>query len=478
MAVIPPDAGVHIRTQTDPGQVQALAPVRGIPAGLPEFQPGQAFTARIQEVLPDATYKALVAGKQLTLQLPEGANPGDVLELTVVDRTPRTVIARRTEGQATPAQVDARPYQYARISNTGQLIGRLLTPEGETPPPATLNRGQPLVAQPPGTGVELAPALQKAVSQSGLFYEAHQAQWVAGERNLASLRAEPQGTLPTLPRPAPPGLPANTAESLVAQSRAPAGASESLYIPGRAPAGTTESLYVPNRIQTVATEFLYAPNRPLAGATGSQYAPSSPLAGATDSLYAANHPAAGTAAEPPGAPPQAHTTATRGETVVQVRPESVIRPGEPSLARADGQTQTTAAGTAQASTAPNVPDAIRNIVQQQLDAVATQRLAWHGEVWPGQSVDWAIQRDTVEDRDPGSTEPGEAPPWSTSLRLTMPRLGTVDAVLQLSGNRLRVRLATASADSANDLRQQTTRLTTTLSEAGLEVQSVEVRHEE
>ncbi|MBU1237175.1 MAG: flagellar hook-length control protein FliK [Gammaproteobacteria bacterium] len=464
MAVIPPDAGVHIRTQTDPGQVQALAPVRGIPAGLPEFQPGQAFTARIQEVLPDATYKALVAGKQLTLQLPEGANPGDVLELTVVDRTPRTVIARRTEGQPTPSQVDAKPYQYARISDTGQLIGRLLTAEGKTPPPAALNRGQPLVAQPPGTGVELAPALQKAVSQSGLFYEAHQAQWVAGERNLASLRAEPQGTLPAAPRPAPLGLPASTAESLVAQNRAPTGATESLYVPNRTPTGTTE--------------FLYAPNRPFAGATGSLYASSSPFAGAAESLYAPNRPPAGTAAEPPGALQQSNAAAARGEPVVQARPESVVRPGEPSLARGEGQTQATAANAAQANTTPNVPDAIRNIVQQQLDAVATQRLAWHGEVWPGQSVDWAIQRDSIEDRDPGATEAGEAPRWSTSLRLTMPRLGTVDAVLQLSGNRLRVRLATTSADAANDLRQQTAGLTNTLSEAGLEVRSVEVRHEE
>ena len=77
MAVIPTDAGVRMRTQSDPGQLQALAPIRGVPAGLPEFQPGQTFSARIQELLPDNTYKALVAGRQLTLQLPEGASPGD-----------------------------------------------------------------------------------------------------------------------------------------------------------------------------------------------------------------------------------------------------------------------------------------------------------------------------------------------------------------------------------------------------------------
>jgi len=388
MAVIPPDAGVRMRTQTDPGQLQALAPVRGIPADLPEFQPGQTFTARIQELLPDNTYKALVAGRQLTLQLPEGADPGDVLELTVVDRSAKTVIARRTEGEPPPAQVDARPYPYARISDAGRLIGRLLPAEGEPPPAAALNRGQPLVAQPPASGAELAPALQKAVSQSGLFYEAHQAQWVVGERSLASLRAEPQGQLPAPPRMQAPG-------------------------PASAPAGGTESAL-----------------------------------------------AAG----------QAGPESTRGEASAPNRPEAMGRPPEKAPARTESQTQAASAAT------PSVPDSIRAIVQQQLDAVATQRLAWHGEVWPGQLVDWAIQRDLIDEREAGTPDPFEGPVWSTTLRLTLPRLGTIDAILQLSGGRLRIRLA-AGAEAAGDLRQQAAGLTDALAGAGLNVQALDIRHE-
>ena len=368
-----------MRTHADPGQLQALAPVRGVPAGLPEFQPGQAFTARIQEVLPDNTYKALVAGRQLTLQLPEGASPGDTLELTVVDRSAQTLIARRADGQANPALVDARPYAYSRISDAGRMIGRLLPAEGETPQPAALNRGQPLLAQAPTTGAALAPALQRAVSQSGLFYEAHQAQWVAGERALTSLRAEPQGQLPP-------------------------------------------------------------PIRPTSA---------NPTPGGQEAQAANTQTAAGRA-EPSG------------------------RPAEPS-ARVDNQPQA-ASGTASQQQPPTIPDSIRNIVQQQLDAVATQRLAWHGDVWPGQTVDWAIQRDAVEDRDAAYTASTEAPRWSTSLRLTLPRLGTVDAVLQLTGGRLSIRLA-ADADAAGNLRQQAGNLNDALTGAGLNVQSLEIRDE-
>lgn len=398
MAVIPPDAGIRMRTQADPGQLQALAPVRGIPAGLPEFQPGQAFTARIQEVLPDNTYKALVAGRQLTLQLPEGADPGDVLELTVVDRTPHTVIARRAEGQATPGQVDARPYPYARISDAGRLIGQLLPAEGEAPPPAALSRGQPVLAQPPATGAQLASALRNAVSQSGLFYEAHQAQWVAGERALTSLRAEPQGQLPIASRP------------------------------------------------TTAVAHGLTAGGPASGT--------------------------GSGAQPAGIP---SPDTSRVEAGIATRAEFAGRVQDSPAGRGDAQAPG-AGGSAQQGSAASVPDGIRSIVQQQLDAVATQRLAWHGEVWPGQTIDWAIQRDTVDDRDAAAAETAEVPRWSTSLRLTLPRLGTVDAVVQLAGDRLRIRLA-ADEDAAGSLRQQAANLTDSMANAGLAVQSLEIRHE-
>jgi hypothetical protein len=379
-----------MRTQTDAGPLNALTPVRGVPSDLPEFQLGQTFSARIQEVLPDNTYKALVAGRQLTLQLPEGASPGDTLELTVVDRTTKLLIAQRAEGQ-TNAAIDARSYQYSRISDAGRLIGQLLPPEGEAPQPAALNRGQPVLAQPPSSGTDLASSLQKAVSQSGLFYEAHQAQWVAGDRPLASLRAEPQGQLPAMARP-PSAL--------------------SVPIPGEASASETQ------------------------GATGA-----------------------------------------RPESAAQLHQGATGRPDQAgSSPSAQNSVGTEHASTQSGSTTPTVPDGIRPLVQQQLDAVATQRLAWSGEVWPGQSMDWTIERELIEERE-ATVESGDPLQWSTSLRLTMPRLGTVGATLQLSGDKLRLRLTTDDDHAASDLRLQAPALTQALASAGLTLQAVDIRNE-
>jgi hypothetical protein len=430
MAVIPPDAGLRMRTQADlVGHIQSLAPVRGIPADLPEFQAGQSFTARIQEVLPDNTYKALIAGRELTLQLPEGASPGDLLELTVVDRTTRMLIAKRAESQPAPTQAETRPYQFSKISDAGRLIGQLLPAEGEAPPPAALNRGQPVVSQPPATGRELAPALQKAVTQSGVFYEAHQAQWVAGQRTLTSLRTEPQGQLPVMLRPT---ATATTPSGAMPNERAMSAAIADFETAGFKASG-------------------------LEGAARSA-TPSATTTEATRERALAAGPRTDTPA-----------TNARSETGGRVA-DTATHSGESHAASA-------ATGAGQQSPSLSVPEGIRSIVQQQLDAVATQRLAWHGEVWPGQSMDWTIQRDQIEERDANAGESGETQRWNTSLRLTMPRLGTIDAILQLSGNRLRIRLATTDVDAANDLQRQGANLTESLSKSGVSVQSLEVRHE-
>ncbi len=359
MVLVPPDAAIRLRAQVESelrAPVQPLQPLRGIPGELPAMQRGQTFTAQIREVLPDNTYRALVAGKQLTLQLPEGAKAGDELELVVVDRAGRVIIARQAEGGNTPAGSSA-PYPFAKFSAAARLIGQLLPAEGEAPPPALLNRGQPLLAQPPqaqNAAALLASALGKAVAQSGLFYEAHQAQWVNGRLPLAQLLQEPQGQ-----RSAPAAFQHAAAEKVGAGGTAPAGA----------------------------------------------------LRG------------------PETAAPAA------------------VRP---------------------------VPDDLRALVQQQLEAAATSRMVWHGEVWPRQSLDWEIEWNG--ERAPDGSGDEEAR-WRTALSLTTPRLGRVDADLRLAANGVRVVLATPSDSSANDLRAAAPALVEALSAAGVPLLDLKVRFE-
>lgn len=365
MALIPPDAGVRMRMQTEASLVQPLAPAHEIPSDLPELKPGQNFTARIQEVLPNNSYQALVAGKQLTLQLPEGAKPGDQLDLVVIDRSPKVVIARQVEGGNAAAAGNAGPYPFAQLSSAARLISQLLPAEGETAAPAQLNRGQPLLAQPPqgaGAAAQLAPALARAITQSGLFYEAHQAQWVGGQRPLAQLLEEPQGQ-----RSAPAAFRLAAAESAAA-----------------------------------------------------------------------------------GIPPA--TPAPAGE--------------------AKGMGQVTQAA-ASASLVAQVPDELRPLVQQQLEAAAAQRMVWHGEVWPRQTLELEIQRDREREAD-GRVATDED--WSTTLSLTTPRLGRIDARLRLGGGGVRIALAASDEASAAGLRNAAPQLAAALEAAGLPLLNFQVQH--
>ena len=374
MALIPPDAGLRMRLQNEANLVQPLAPVNELPSDLPDIQVGQTFLARIQEGLPENTYRALVAGKMVTLQLPEGAKAGDSLELVLIDRTPKTLIAQRLD-TASGTGATAEPYPYANLSRAGQMIARLLLPEGEAPQPAPLSRGQALLAQGPVTADRLASALSKAVSSSGLFYESHQAQWVTGKRSLESIQAEPQGQL----RPQTPlhgNLPSSPA--------------------------TTTALDQPTRS--------------------------------------------------PVNPPSTTNTATTGE-----------RPAE------TGNGQTTPTNQA-------IPESLRPLVQQQLDALGTQRLAWHGEIWPGQVMDWQIEQERTNEHD-GRGDTTADKPWTTTLRLQLPKLGTIDANLRLTSTGLQLQLATASNQTATDLRGESATLATALGEAGLRLLSLEIRDE-
>ncbi|MFA7281222.1 MAG: flagellar hook-length control protein FliK, partial [Sterolibacterium sp.] len=62
---------------------------------------------------------------------------------------------------------------------------------------------------------------------------------------------------------------------------------------------------------------------------------------------------------------------------------------------------------------------------------------------------------------------GEAEPWSTTLRLTTPRLGEVEAALRLGANGVHIALISPSDSSVSDLRNGAPKLEQALSAAGV-----------
>ena len=200
--MIPPDVASSLRlVSPDPHalpsqQTQPVATAQRIADVLSNAVPGQRILAEIQALLPNGTYRAVVAQRDVTLALPFSAKPGDTLELEVTESDGKLTLAFVTN-RSDSAAAKALPESVATsLSPTGKLIGDLMgkiEAEGKRAPATPLNGTQPLVESMPKTAADLVPILKQALSESGMFYEAHQARWAAGELSTESLKQEPQG---------------------------------------------------------------------------------------------------------------------------------------------------------------------------------------------------------------------------------------------------------------------------------------------
>lgn len=149
------------------------------------FEPGQKFQAMVQAQVAPGIFKVQVGEQLLQLQLPGNIRSGDTINLQVVSLLPRLTF--NMVASANPLSTADQLSATARLlsSLTQQPLQRSFVPTISNTPLWTGTTGFPDTA-------ELAGKLHQALSQSGLFYESHQAQWLAGSRNTAQLMQEPQ----------------------------------------------------------------------------------------------------------------------------------------------------------------------------------------------------------------------------------------------------------------------------------------------
>lgn len=351
--MIRPEIATRIQPSADLA-LRPAPPAQEITDKLPGLVAGQRLLAEIQSLMPNGTYRALINQRSVTLALPFAAKSGDAIELEVAESDGKLTLAvlARAGSDASKAGGEAA----TSLSRTGQLISDLLTGSRDGKAPAAalpLNGNRPIAAAPPSNGQALVPLLKQALIQSGMFYEAHQAEWVEGRYSKAQLLQEPQGKL--------------------------------------APASTAAQ----------------------------------------------------------GAP------ATAGAPL-------------PSPASATSQSAQAAAPSQAAQ--PVAPQA-QALVQQQLEAFASQNFSWQGQIWPGQQLDWEIEKQ-ADGRASDDDSPGEK--WQTRLRLTLPRLGEVDARLHIEGQQLTLTVIAGDAQTRALLRREAANLHSQLEQAGLDLASLAI----
>ena len=277
-----------------------------------------------------------IDGQTVAMRLPQQTAVGDKLQLRFSGHMPQPVFLLETpETAATDAP---------QLSKTARMLSDIMqsVPERTLP---TVSSPAPLLIQPTAVPAELALALRTTLVRSGLFYESHLANWIAGQDSLDGLMQEPQ-------------------------------------------------------------------NRQVAEAARS----ASALA-LTDAKGAA----------------------------------------EPKLA-----------------------NPVHTLLTQQLQVLESPHLAWRGELWPGQTLEWQIKQGI----DPEQGSPNDAVAqeeeagWESRLKLTLPQLGTLNVHIKLDANQaFSIRMVRDQAGTAPLLQENQPQLIEQLTAAGCTLQSFKVEHD-
>ncbi|WMD22595.1 flagellar hook-length control protein FliK [Achromobacter seleniivolatilans] len=151
----------------------------------------------------------------------------------------------------------------------------------------------------------------------------------------------------------------------------------------------------------------------------------------------------------------------------------------PSRGRADSSAPSRAGGAdapsgsgSSGTPAPGTPVAgihqdLTVLVRQQLDVLANQALTWQGEAWPGTPMEWEVEREPY-----GGDPDSAVPTWATRLKLDLPRLGLVDARLNLAGDQIVLQLV--APHSAAEINDSSDQLRARLLAAGLTLSNLAV----
>ncbi|WP_408165734.1 flagellar hook-length control protein FliK [Herbaspirillum rhizosphaerae] len=117
------------------------------------------------------------------------------------------------------------------------------------------------------------------------------------------------------------------------------------------------------------------------------------------------------------------------------------------------------------------------IINLQLNALEQQRLAWHGEVWPGQHMEWEVNRDTSESPQQNEPDSGPTPSWHSVVRFNFANLGSVSASIHLIGQQIHMQVRTDSDVTAAALRANGSMLSDAMAAAGSSLDSLIVKRD-
>jgi hypothetical protein len=128
----------------------------------------------------------------------------------------------------------------------------------------------------------------------------------------------------------------------------------------------------------------------------------------------------------------------------------------------------------QPQTIPTIELEAARLINQQLATLEHQRVTWHGELWPGQPMEWEVSEDAPQKDGDGAPQGS----WTSTVRFELPLLGPISATIRLSGDRVQVQANTASEAVASVLRAHGGELADALASVGSPLDLLTVKRNE
>lgn len=403
---------------------------------------GQAVPGQILAQMNDGSYLVRVAGNAARMALPPGVQVGTEVPLTVIAAQPRPVFQFGQTASGQPALY----YPEAMPHGAEAEAAARAPAQPASAATVTLSRaGTDSAAHPPAAAALPGAALPGAAD-------------AADAAGPAAARPGPAGT--TGSGAAAPHQPSLGAALLARAPLTPAG-----DLPALDPRSPPAELSAAAR--QLAAVLKSAPSLP----------------GTPVLLHGKTPLVEGGAPEPARLAGQLRDTLAHSGLFYESHVGQWSR-GELPLSELQREPQMQRAAVPAGTAASAAADQAGNVlIGQQLLAHEQGRVQWQGEAWPGQAMQWEVQRHGEHEQGHGQPagRDGEAPLWRSAVRFRFPLLGQVEASVTLHGGQLQIQLAAGSDASAATLRAHAASLEQALAAAGASLASLTIgsgeRHE-
>lgn len=127
-----------------------------------------------------------------------------------------------------------------------------------------------------------------------------------------------------------------------------------------------------------------------------------------------------------------------------------------------------------AGAVPTEDSTAAQLINLQLQTQEQAKVVWQGQAWPGQEMQWEVQRDERDGNARPDGEPAE-PGWRSKLHLRFPLLGEIGARLYMSGDQVHLQLDAGDSRVGELLRERSGELGAAMAAAGIDLSSFNIR---